>query len=60
MSMMNTDEIGGVVRAILAALGGIAVAKGYVDSATMTTLVGAATTIAVAVWSVIAKRKVRA
>lgn len=57
---MNTEEIGGVVRAVLAAVGGIAVAKGYIDNGTMTTIVGAVTTIAVAVWSVIAKRQAKA
>jgi hypothetical protein len=48
---MNADQVGGIVRAILAAIGGYFVGKGLVDSATMTTIVGAAATIAAAVWS---------
>ena len=48
---MTSDQIGGIVRAILAALGGYFVGKGIVDQATVTTIVGAAATIATAVWS---------
>jgi hypothetical protein len=54
---MTPAEIGGIVRAILAALGGVVASKGWVDSATLETIIGAATTIIVAVWSVWAKRK---
>lgn len=48
---MNTDQIGGVVRAVLAALGGFLVGKGILDSGTATTLAGALTTIIISVWS---------
>lgn len=54
---MNTDELGGIVRAIVAAIGGIAVTKGYLDNATVVTISGAVATIVVAVWSVVAKRR---
>lgn len=54
---MNTDELGGIVRAIVAAIGGIAVTKGYLDNATVVTISGAVATIVVAVWSVIVKRR---
>lgn len=54
---MKSDELGGIVRALVSALGGYLVAKGAVDSATATTVGGAAATIIVAVWSVWSKRK---
>jgi hypothetical protein len=53
---MTADQIWGVVRTILAAFSGIAVSKGYIDEATLTSLIGAAGVIFVAVWSVISKR----
>ena len=56
---MNSEEVGGVVRAVVAALGGVAVAKGLTDSGTVTAIAGAAATIAVAVWSIVAKRRAR-
>lgn len=54
---MSASEVGGVARALASALGGYLVGKGFVDSETATTVGGAAATIIVAVWSVIAKRK---
>lgn len=54
---MNSEEVGGVVRAVVAALGGVAVTKGLTDAGTVTAVAGAAATIAVAVWSVMAKRR---
>jgi len=50
---MNTqaEQIWGLVRTILAALGGVAVGKGWIDSETMTAIVGGLGTIFVAVWS---------
>lgn len=53
---MNGEQIGGVVRAIVAAVGGYFVGKGLVDSATMTTISGAVATLFVAVWSVWSKK----
>ena len=55
--MISATEIGGIARALASALGGYLVGKGLVDSETATTIGGAAATIIVAVWSVIAKRK---
>jgi hypothetical protein len=48
---MNSDQIGGLIRAVLSALGGYFVGKGLIDASTMTTLVGAAATILMAGWS---------
>jgi hypothetical protein len=53
---MNKDEIYGVVRAVLAAVGGFAAGQGYVDSETAMTVAGAAATIIAAVWSIRSKR----
>lgn len=54
---MNNTEVYGVVRTVLAAVGGVLVGKGYIDSETAVSLAGAIATIAVAVWSVKSKRK---
>ena len=54
--MINKDELYGVVRTLLAAVGGLAVGRGWVDSETAVALAGAGATIVVAVWSVRSKR----
>ncbi len=54
---MTTEEIGGIVRAVVAAIGGILVGKGVIDAQTATAVAGAVATIAVAVWSIVSKRK---
>ena len=53
---MNMDQAAGILRTILAAGGGYLVSKGYLDNATMLSLVGAVVTIVTACWSVWAKR----
>ena len=53
---MNADQIGGIIRAVLAALGGVVIGKGWVDSATFTLLSGAVVTIATALWSMYSNR----
>ena len=55
---MKTDEIGGIVRALVSALGGYLVGQGLVDSETAMTIGGGITTIVVAFWSIYSKRKV--
>lgn len=54
---MTATEIGGIARALASALGGYLVGRGFLDGETASALAGAAATIAVAVWSVWAKRK---
>ena len=49
---MNQEQIGGIVRAVVAALGGYLVGQGIVDQATMVTIGGAIATLVVSVWSV--------
>lgn len=53
---MTADQIWGIARTILAAGAGFIVAKGYVDDATATAIIGAIGTIFVAIWSVVSKR----
>ena len=50
------ENIGGIVRAIISAIGGYFVGKGIVDSATMTSIAGAIATLTAAIWSVVAKK----
>ena len=38
-------------------VGGVVVAKGYIDNATVTEIIGAAMTLAGAVWSIVDKNK---
>lgn len=57
--MMTHDQVGGIVRAIVAAVGGYFVGQGLIDAQTMMTIGGAITTIAVAVWSIYSKRPVK-
>lgn len=54
---MTSTELGGIVRTIAAAGFGILVGKGLIDAETAAALAGAVGTIAIAVWSVWAKRK---
>ncbi len=54
---MSSQEVGGIVRAIVAAIGGIFAAKGYTDDQTVALIAGSAATIGAAVWSVISKRR---
>jgi hypothetical protein len=54
---MSSDAIMGIVRAVLAGLGGYLVAKGVIDEGTLNTIIGAIITLITAVWSVASKRK---
>ena len=54
---MTKTEVYGVVRSVLAAVGGFVVARGWIDSETAVSLAGALATVAAAVWSVKSKRK---
>jgi hypothetical protein len=54
---MTGEQIAGIVRALVAAVGGYLVGKGLADAETVAAVAGAAATIAAAVWSVLAKRK---
>jgi hypothetical protein len=53
---MTHEQIGGIVRALVAAAGGYFVGQGLIDAETMLTVGGAVTTLVVAVWSIYSKR----
>lgn len=53
---MTSDQIGGIVRAILTALAGYAAGKGLISTGMANELVGAGVTIGVAIWSIVAKK----
>lgn len=48
---MNREQLEGLVRALLSAIGGYAAGMGMIDNATMLQLVGLGTSVAVAFWS---------
>ena len=48
---MTIDQVGGIIRAIVTFLAGIAVSKGLVDNATALTVGGAIVTLGTAAWS---------
>ena len=54
---MTAEQFAGLVRAIVAAVGGYLVGQGMLDGATAETIAGAAATLVTAVWSVWAKKK---
>jgi len=51
------EAILGVVRAILAAVGGYFVSKGVLDEGVVNSIIGALMVIITGVWSVVSKRK---
>jgi hypothetical protein len=53
---MNKDQIFGVVRHVLTAVGGILIAKGVIDDALWGEIVGGALSLAATIWSVVDKR----
>ena len=53
----DMDMILGVLRAVLAALGGWLINKGYVDAGQVDALIGAVLVIITGIWSIVAKRK---
>lgn len=53
---MTGEQIWGVIRTILAAAGGWAVGKGYIDNDLLTAILGGGGTIFIAVWSWVSKK----
>lgn len=53
---MKNTELAGIARALLAAIGGILVTRGFIDAETLNTVIGALVTLGVAAWSVWSKR----
>jgi putative aminopeptidase FrvX len=48
----SSDQVGGIVRSILAVAAGWAVGKGYIDNATAASMSAAGVTLIISVWSV--------
>ena len=53
---MTAEQVAGIVRALIAAIGGYFVGRGLADAETIAAVSGAAATLAAAVWSVYAKK----
>lgn len=53
---MTSEQIGGVLRAILASLAGYVAGKGLITASIADQLVGAGVTIGVAIWSIWSKK----
>lgn len=54
---MNGEYLGGVVRALLSAVGGYFVGKGLIDAETVTQVAGAGAILVTAIWSIVTKNK---
>ncbi len=53
---MTSEQVGGIVRTLVAAFGGYFAGKGYFDAEMVTAVAGAASTIAIAIWSIASKQ----
>jgi hypothetical protein len=54
---MQGEQIWGIARTVLAAVGGWAVSKGYVDNELLTAILGGIGTLFVGAWSFWAKKQ---
>jgi len=54
---MTTEEIGGIVRAVLGPVVAYAAGKGWIGAESVAAVVAAGMAVATAVWSVLTKRK---
>lgn len=53
---MTGEQVWGVIRTILAAVGGWVVAKGWISSDLLTAILGGGGTIFIAAWSFLSKK----
>ena len=53
---LSKEQLMGIVRHTLTFVGGILVAKGILDDATLLEIIGGATTLAGAIWSIVNKQ----
>lgn len=53
---MNSDMLQGIIRAVLAAIGGILVGKGYLSADVLNDIIGALVVLATAAWSIFHKQ----
>ena len=52
--MLNQDQVGGAVRAVLSAIGGYFVGKGTLSADTMTAIMGAVGPVIAVIWTLLA------
>jgi hypothetical protein len=53
---MTAEQVAGIVRALVAAVGGYLVGRGFVDGETVSAVGGALATLITAIWSVTSKK----
>lgn len=53
---LTKEQVLGILRHALTFIGGIVIAKGYIDNATVTEIIGGVMTLTGTVWSVIDKK----
>ena len=53
---MTSDQVTGIIRSILLAIGGFFIGKGYVSAETWAWIVGGAATIGPTIWSWVSNR----
>jgi multisubunit Na+/H+ antiporter MnhG subunit len=54
---MNKEQILGILRHVLTFLGGLGIAKGWIDENTVLEVVGAVSTLVGVIWSFVNKNK---
>jgi hypothetical protein len=54
---LTKEQLLGIVRHTITFVGGILITKGYIDDSILTEIVGGATALSGAIWSIIAKNK---
>lgn len=56
---MKIEQVMGIIRHILTFVGGVVVAKGLVDEALITEIIGGTLTLIGGIWSIISKNKTK-
>lgn len=54
---MTQEQVSGVIRHVLSAVGGILIAKGLLSDGTWTELTGAGMALFSVIWSIVAKKQ---
>ena len=56
-SIMNKDQVLGILRHVLTFMGGFLVVRGIADESLVQELIGGLSTLVGAIWSIVAKKK---
>lgn len=54
---MTQEQVFGIVRHAMTAIGGIFIAKGFIDESTIQELIGATLSLTGVIWSIVSKKK---